>query len=93
VDLVDSVVAQYNQSPHRSLDGHSPNFASKPANWQIIFDVMERRRVRGFKRRKDYFRRGILVRLRLKGGSFGIRASDQRNSDEVFSIAAVHSSK
>ena len=93
VDLVDPVLALYNQSPHTSLDGHSPHFASRPENWREIFDTQQE----GFskrkrKHRKNYYRRGTRVRIRLKGGSFGLRASDKKNSDEVFRVRQVHSS-
>lgn len=91
IDLVDPVVALYNQSPHRSLDNHSPLFATKSVNWDTIFALYGKKRYAA-DRRQNYFRRGTHVRIRLKGGSFGIRASEQKNSEEIFTIASIHSS-
>ena len=86
VDLVESVLALYNQSPHRSLRNHSPLFASKPENWNIIFENHQEQLKNVGEKRRARLRLGTLVRVRLKGGTFGLRASDQKNSEEVFSV-------
>jgi len=92
VDLVEPVVALYNQSPHRSLDNHSPLFASKPGNWKIILDIQQKSKAKKLRPRSNYLRKGTLVRVRLKGGSFGVRASDEKNSQEIFSVHQIHPS-
>lgn len=91
VDIAELVLNLYNRSPHSSLNNHSPHFASKPENWKAIFDLQLTGPVK--KLNKGYYRRGTPVRIRLVGGSFGIRASDVKNSDEIFYIRRVHPSK
>ena len=91
VDLADSVLNLYNHSPHSSLKNRSPYFASKPVNWKEIFDLQIVSPTK--KLNKGYFRRGTPVRIRLIGGSFGIRASDVKNSEEVFRIRQIHPSE
>ena len=90
VDLAEPVLNLYNHSPHSSLNNHSPYFASKPGNWKEIFDLQLASPVK--KLNKGYFRRGTAVRIRLVGGSFGVRASEMKNSEEVFHIRQVHPS-
>ena len=90
VDLVEPVLAVYNHSPHSGLQSHSPHYAASPANWREIFELQLS--IRG-KVPKTYLRRGTRVRIRLKGGNFGIRASERKNSEEIFTVCKVHPSK
>lgn len=91
VDLLDDATANYNNSPHSGLGGHTPTFACKPENHEMMMNIqnskMPKKEVPS-----TYLRAGTACRVRTKPGSFGLRVSELQSSEELFHIAKVYSS-
>ncbi len=92
VDLLEDATANYNNTPHKSLGGHTPLFASKAENHQLIMSIQNSRMPKKEYPAK-YLRAGTICRVRTKPGTFGLRVSEPQASEELFRIAKVLSSK
>lgn len=90
IDLLEDATANYNNSPHSGLGGHTPLFASKTENHQFIMDIQNSRMPK--KEMTNYLRSGTVCRVRSKPSSFGLKVSEPQASNELFRIARVYSS-
>ena len=89
IDLLENTILSINRSPHRGIKGLTPEYASKPANAVEVMRIQNARFARTTERVPAYLKRGSRVRLRLKAGSFGQRASEPQATEEVFKVARV----
>jgi hypothetical protein len=89
VDAMPDLLRTYNNRPHSSLGGRSPNEADDPALENEISSTHRNRHAKLLdKNHKTRFKVGDTVRIHVDGGRFA-RSYNPQFSDELFTIVQV----
>lgn len=89
IDVIDKIVENYNNTPHRGLHGLTPNEMDIVEEAILVVEKRNRLGKKKFNRADDRYEVGDKVRLRREFAKFEKRSMKSRFSSEVYTVTKV----